>query len=544
MKLAIFETIILFLSLFIAYILLGMEGAILSTLGSIVLVLLMIIITVAIKRIIFRNKKLSYFIEYSILVLVLFLFLFILFELGGLQSIISIFYGSIISLIIVLIVSLIIGIFELESFFTSHKKKTIRLLHRIIVQDKELSVLFFIITLLTLTLFTAYIFAGRTNSTLLLIPLMFFIMGLILFVVLDIKFYKKNRTLLNNFEKVIDAKKLSFNLIIGALLSLFLILFVFVLINEYHFSINSEAIYPKQIGGVDILPYPNGAKTVVIFTNDDVGVSKYSQEEFKDIVDVHVNNNISGTFFVVLEDLNNWENTIKYAIENGQNLEFHSYSHNLFESGYVFYFIDYPSYAHQKEMFEKSNLMNEKIGVKPLGFRPTIWADNKYTLQLLDEFGFEYLSDRLLLLTPRFPYYRVIDNKISNILTIPATLEFNFFFGPPALRRFLLDFNLGVTYLFLEKHKEEQIPFVLVTHTGRFSDTYAFTGLDKVMKLVNEDPELVVMNMAEYNNWVRAYEKVEVIGQDGKILIRNGFPGLVVSYNGQRYNVDNATNEI
>ncbi|MFH1641878.1 MAG: DUF2334 domain-containing protein [Nanoarchaeota archaeon] len=542
MKLAVLELVTLFVSLFIAFIILGIDGAIISALISMFVVILLIIITIAVKNIILKNKELSFLVEYLILILVLFLFLFNLFELGGIQSVISLFYGGFISFVLILILNVAAEILKVETNLT--KKKNLKILNKIIFEEKEIAVLAFIVFLLPLTLFAAFVFVGiKSNKYYFLIPLLFFLMGLVLFYVLDRKFYnKKKTTLLNNFEKLFEKQKKIFSILIFVLLISFLIVTSLSFVNEYYFSINSKPVNIKQIGDVELMPYPNGAKTVVIFTNDDAGLKELTTpDEFRKIVDLHIKHNISGTFFVIASALNDnqWLDVIKYAISNNQNIEFHSYSHKLFEYGSIYYFINYPNYEKQNEIFTKSmKIFDEKLGFKPTGFRPTIWASNKDTLLVLSDENFEYISDRTLLFTPRVPYYHAADGKVSDILTIPASLELNFVFGPKIIKQFLLEFNKYMIYYTIERHKDNNIPFVFVTHTGRFKDEYSLQSLNQVMEFVKNDSDVVVMNMKEYNDWIRLYEKVSVDISDNVIKLNNGFPGLVVEQNGVRYAVN------
>ncbi|MBW2983849.1 polysaccharide deacetylase family protein [Candidatus Woesearchaeota archaeon] len=546
MKFAVFEIIFLFLAFFIAFSILGMEGVINSVIGVVASVIIIVLITLAVKKLI-TKKKISFLMEYLALIIVLFLFLFIQFETGGIQSIISTCLGSFLALAILMFFIARIEFFKLDLFFFKRKKsKYMKSLNNILFQEKELAVLFFILFLLSFTVFSTYIFWGMADWYYVLISPLFFVMGLVLFIALDAQFYnRKKQTLLNNFETLFSRHKITFNITIGVLLSLFLILVALSLVNEFQFSISSRPVYPRQIGEVELMPFPDGAKTAAIFTNDDAGVLFTEPSEFKHIIDVHIANDISGTFFVVasgIETNDEWADLINYALGNNQNIEFHSYAHNLFEYGSTFYFINSPSYEKQKEIFDKSlKILKEKLDLEPKGFRPTIWADNKYTLQILNEKGFGFLSDKALLFTPRFPYYRAVEGKISNILIIPASIEFNFIFGPGIFKQALVDFNRYVIYLLIEKHKDRSIPFVLVTHTGRFDNEYVFECLDKIMKMVNDDPDVFVMNMRDYAEWVKAYEKVEVEDTGNEILIKNGMPGLVARYKGKEYEITNTT---
>lgn len=249
-----------------------------------------------------------------------------------------------------------------------------------------------------------------------------------------------------------------------ALVSMILLLVV----NEYHYSLDVKRI--KRMSN------PDESKTAVALTFDDVGLKGTEPRSLTDLAGYLSERGIPATFFVAAIGLEEsvWVDPVKSLLNQGMEIGFHGYSHRFYEFGRMFYSFNAPSYEVQKEIFQKSlSLFREKIGVMPEGFRAPVWRENKFTLQLLEEFGFKYNSGRKTLLTSQVPFFRRSNGKISNIVNISSSGEFTWFYGPKWFRAYQYFINKQLVRLLLKRHDSTFSPHVLVFHLKRLKDEFA-----------------------------------------------------------------------
>ena len=249
-----------------------------------------------------------------------------------------------------------------------------------------------------------------------------------------------------------------------ALVSMILLLVV----NEYHYSLDVKRI--KQMSN------PDESKTAVALTFDDVGLKGTEPHSLTNLAGYLSERGIPATFFVAAVGFEEsvWIDAVKSLLNQGMEIGFHGYSHRFYEFGRMFYSFNSPSYEAQKEIFQKSlSLFREKIGVMPEGFRAPVWRENKFTLQLLEEFGFKYNSGRKTLLTSQAPFFRRSNGKFSNIVNIPSSGEFTWFYGPKWFRAYQYFINKQLVRLLLKRHDSTSSPHVLVFHLKRLKDEFA-----------------------------------------------------------------------
>jgi peptidoglycan/xylan/chitin deacetylase (PgdA/CDA1 family) len=249
-----------------------------------------------------------------------------------------------------------------------------------------------------------------------------------------------------------------------ALVSMILLLVV----NEYHYSLDVKRIKRK--------PKPDESKTAVALTFDDVGLEGTDPRSLTELAGYLSERGIPATFFVAAKGLEEsvWIEPVKSLLNQGMEIGFHGYSHRFYEFGRMFYSFNSPSYEVQKEIFIKSlNLFREKIGIKPDGFRAPVWRENRFTLQLLEEFGFKYNSGRKTLLTSQVPFFRRSNGKISNIVNISSSGEFTWFYGPKWFKAYQYFINKQLVRLLLKRQNSTFGPHVLVFHLKRLKDEFA-----------------------------------------------------------------------
>ena len=162
---------------------------------------------------------------------------------------------------------------------------------------------------------------------------------------------------------------------------------------------------------------------------------------------------------------------------------------------------------------------------------------NAYTEQLLKEYNFSYIGSKQLILTSNFPFYRKSDNDVQKLILIPAGGEFTWLYGPDILKKFQFEFNIRVLNILLKKHKVDGTPWVYVSHANRLEHPLALEMYRQLLEIVTNDPQVGLMSMAEYDSWVRNYEKINIKNPDGKIIVENAFPNLVIEYDGKRYEI-------
>ena len=271
-----------------------------------------------------------------------------------------------------------------------------------------------------------------------------------------------------------------------ALVSMILLLVV----NEYHYSLDVKRI--KRMSN------PDESKTAVALTFDDVGLEGTDPRSLTDLAGYLSERKIPATFFVAAKGLEEsvWIKPVKSLLNQGMEIGFHGYSHRFYEFGRMFYSFNSPSYEAQKEIFQKSlSLFREKIGVMPEGFRAPVWRENKFTLQLLEEFGFKYNSGRKTLLTSQAPFFRRSNGKFSNIVNIPSSGEFTWFYGPKWFRAYQYFINKQLVRLLLKRHDSTSSPHVLVFHLKRLKDEFADCLFKEIVDWIVQDDKSALLNL-------------------------------------------------
>ncbi len=545
--LAIGELILFIISILIVYYILGTEGVFHTIIGSLFGIIFLVLIIVISHRIMSR-KHLPKIFEYSTLLLLFFFMMLVSYEIIGIAGLIVVVIGSFISFIITLLFILLTDIIEVYEIKQHKGRKNLLELIYMIHEEEELSIFFYLIFILSLSGIATYLFLGFDNTLFLWLLIFSFIMLLITVAVLIRNFLQKRIScLLADLYQTLRQHKKFFHYATAMLVVLLAILFISTIFNEYLFSFKTKEILPIKVGGVSVLPYPYGARTVVIFTNDDAGADFAKADVFTSVVDIFAGNNVSGTFFFVakgLEKGNKWVDAAEYALARNQEIAFHSYSHRLFEYGSIYYFLPFPRYSSQKEVFEKGmGIIRDKLGIVPVGFRPTIWAENINTNKLLEESGFEYAGIKTQIFTPDLPFYRVIEGKVTDVVYIPAAAELTRFFGPRWLERLQFSLNEKILRLLLKKYTSTGKPLILVSHISRLEDSIRLNFLNRSVAMVLENKDVSVMSMREYSEWVKNYSKISVRREQNTIIIDNAMPHLVLEYNGRRFYINKAGTE-
>lgn len=456
-----------------------------------------------------------------------------LYEASGIQFILPIFFFSLLGLSIVIGLFLVTEVIKKGKLTKFGMKKR---LNTLITEEKEVILSLYLFTLLSILVVLVYVAYGSLNIIIILSIL--FACFIVLMVFQSIfRYILRKQNLVKHISIVFKQHKRG----MYTFVFLFLIIIIITSVNEYAYSLQNVVIKPKQIDNIKILPFPHGAKTIFIATNDDAGMPYSNYSKFYELIDLHEKYNIPGTFFFVAKGLETqkWVDAVKYGIEKNQEFAFHAYAHKPFEFGQIYFFINSPSYKTQKESFDKSlALFKDKLNYTPMGFRPPIWMHNAYTELLLKEYNFSYIGSKPLILTPNFPFYRNSDNSIQKLILIPAGGEFTWFYGPNFLKKFQFEFNIRILNILLKKHKVDGTPWVYVSHAHRLEHPLALDLYEQLLEIVRNDPQVSLMSMAEYDNWVRDYENVNIKKSDGKIIIENAFPDLVIEYAGKDYKIE------
>ncbi len=466
------------------------------------------------------------------LVLVVLSVIFI-YEASGIQFILPIFFFSLLGLFVVIGLFLVTEVIK-EGKLTKFGMK--KRLNTLVTEEKEVILSLYLFTLLSILVVLIYAAYGSLN--IILILLILFACFIVLIMLQSIfRYMLRKQNLVKHISIVFKQHKRGMCIFVF----LFLALIIITSVNEYAYSLQNVVIKPKQIDNVKILPFPHGTKTIFIATNDDAGMPYSNSSKFLELINLHEKYSIPGTFFFVAKGLEKkeWVDAVKYGIEKNQEFAFHAYVHKPFEFGQIYFFIKSPSYKTQKESFGKSlALFKDKLNYTLKGFRPPIWMHNTYTEQLLREYNFSYIGSKPLILTPNFPFYRKSDNSIQKLILIPAGGEFTWLYGPNFLKKFQFEFNIRILSILLKKHKVDGTPWIYVSHANRLEHPLTLEMYRQLLEIVTNDTEVGLMNMAEYDLWVRNYEKVNIKNSDDKIIIENAFPSLVIEYDGKKYEIE------
>lgn len=288
-----------------------------------------------------------------------------------------------------------------------------------------------------------------------------------------------------DFKEKGHKQSLSF-LYFFSLVSMILLLVV----NEYHYSVDVKRI--RRVSHID------GSKTRVALTFDDVGLKGTEPHSLTELAGYLSERGIPATFFVAAKGLEEsvWIEPVKSLLNQGMEIGFHGYRHKFYEFGRMFYSFNAPSYEVQKEIFQKSlNLFQEKIGVKPEGFRAPVWRENKFTLQILEEFGFTYNSGRKTLLTSRAPFFRRSNRKFSNIVNIPCSGEFTWFYGPKWFKAYQYFINKQLVRLLFKRQNPTFNPHVLVFHLKRLKDEFADRLFKEIVDWIVQNEKNAAMSL-------------------------------------------------
>ena len=280
-----------------------------------------------------------------------------------------------------------------------------------------------------------------------------------------------------------------------ALLSMALIL----LVSEFHYSLDV-----KRIGRMS---FQDGTKTALALTFDDVGLEKTDPKTLEKTAAYLSARGIPATFFVAAQGLEEdvWTEKVKSLLDSGMEIGFHGYEHKYFEFGRTFYSFNSPSYEAQKKIFNKSlSLFHKKVGIKPAGFRAPVWRENRFTQQLLEEFGFGYNSGKKTLLTSQVPFYRKSSGQFSNVVNIPSSGEFTWFYGPKWFRSYQYFINRQLVRILMKKHAKTFVPFVLVFHLERLEDDFADRLFKEIIEWIVRDDTMEAMSL---NSLVKSLEK-------------------------------------
>jgi len=122
------------------------------------------------------------------------------------------------------------------------------------------------------------------------------------------------------------------------------------------------------------------------------------------------------TFFIPGHTAERYPDMVKDAYKRGHEIGFHGYLHENFSK------LDEKK---QREIFDKAKkILEDLTGNRVIGFRLPIGDWAKTTLNLVEEYGFEYSSsmrgdDR--------PYRTMIDGRATDIIELPTPGELNDF---------------------------------------------------------------------------------------------------------------------
>ena len=265
---------------------------------------------------------------------------------------------------------------------------------------------------------------------------------------------------------------------------------ILLMINEFHYSLN--------VKGINRGANPKGLRTAVALTFDDVGLKQTDPHSLTSVADYLAERGLSGTFFVAAKGLEKETcyESVKALLNRGMEIGFHGYDHRFFEFGRIFYSINSPSYEAQKKIFVKSlKIFRDKIGVEPKGFRAPVWRENRFTLQLLEEFGFKYNSGRKTLLTRQSPFYRRTNGNFSSVINMPSSGEFTWFYGPKWYRAYQYFINRQLVQLLLKRHNSNSSPYVFVFHMERLKDEFSERLFKEIIDWIAKEKNLFVSSL-------------------------------------------------
>ncbi len=118
---------------------------------------------------------------------------------------------------------------------------------------------------------------------------------------------------------------------------------------------------------------------------DLIGVHKtyYTDFYLKNILDFLEKNNIQVTFFISAKKISQKKKIIDRILDKKHEVSSHSYNHLL---------LNRLSYKRLREEFSLAEKEFDKIGLKPKGFRPPFLGFDRKVLDIVNEFGFNYIS--------------------------------------------------------------------------------------------------------------------------------------------------------
>ena len=162
---------------------------------------------------------------------------------------------------------------------------------------------------------------------------------------------------------------------------------------------------PKLEEFTDFLKYEKKFGLRVLFY-DLIQINKlYNKEEYVyRVLEFAKEKGLKFTFFIRVYDLNKKAKMIRKLIKQGHEIASHGYRHVLYKNKDKNWF--------RKELKQTIRQFS-KFNISVKGFRSPFLSENDYLYEVLDEFGFEYVSNRFFRYEKPEKHYNVFSDYIS-----------------------------------------------------------------------------------------------------------------------------------
>ncbi len=325
--------------------------------------------------------------------------------------------------------------------------------------------------------------------------------------------------------------------IAAGLVTVFIAFLIFWNINARYYFGWPELKFRKD-ENIAIGLYPNGLKSVFLFSCDDLS-AKTKKEELQNVLETLNKHGVNGTFFTIplIEGKNAiTPEDIKEVTKAGHEIGQHGLTHvwNKNSRIPIFSSLEFRglSYGEQEKRITEGKKILHETNTDPLGFRTAHFSSNEGTLEILTKEDYLYNSD--VRIRPEgkitnkrflgivygsiyFPYFW--ETQYGKILIIPANGDYTWGLKSTLMERSALR---AAKNRFNKFHNKGGV-FCLLTHLHKqsLSRKRGKTFLNSFLKHVKEK-KVWTPTMLEYAKWWNARHTLKAVTYDrrGTLVVK------------------------